>query len=336
MTIESDAELLANLKAKLQLVKDRVRGVAEGYSPGLFLWGEGGGGKSYTVETTLKEMRKPYRLTNSRLTGRGLFDLLRDQPEALHVIDDCETLFADKHALGVLRSALWGLPGRDGRQRRVVVWQVADDRKEFVFTGSVILIGNSPPADTPQLLAVKTRVPVVNFTPTTEELAAQMRLLAGLGHQHGPHRLPPEDCMKVVEELLARSQRLDLRQYVNACNDYLQWSNGAAESHWLDLLESRLQQRTVVSAGKPGGRAERKQAELALVRRIAGLAPQERLAVWQQETGKSQAALYRRLDDLKGLASTALTPGAASGWEREVRKGEEGSTRAVALLGAGA
>jgi hypothetical protein len=50
-------------------------------------------------------------------------------------------------------------------------------------------------------------------------------------------------------------------------------------------------------------RSERKSNELQVVRRIAGLPPQERLEVWAKETGKSQAALYRRLSELKGSDS---------------------------------
>jgi hypothetical protein len=55
----------------------------------------------------------------------------------------------------------------------------------------------------------------------------------------------------------------------------------------------------VLSPAKPKGvRAERKGNELTLVRRIAALPPQERLNAWKVETGKSQAALYRRLGEL--------------------------------------
>src|SRR5205823_14256447 len=106
-----------------------------------------------------------------------------------------------KNAQGVLRSALWGQPGPDGRQHRVVVWHISKEREEFPFTGGVILIGNCSVEDTPQLRAVKTRVDVVNFTPTNEELAAQMRKLAREGYRQGPHRLAPQDCEKVVNEL---------------------------------------------------------------------------------------------------------------------------------------
>lgn len=103
-----DAELLARLDGKLQLIRDRTQGVAEGYSNGLYLYGEGGTGKSYTIEKTLLSLGKAFRLTNSRLTAKGLFDLLHGAPEDVHVIEDAETLFDDKVAAGVLRSALWG------------------------------------------------------------------------------------------------------------------------------------------------------------------------------------------------------------------------------------
>src|SRR3954453_13220015 len=96
-----DESLLASLDDKLQLVRDRVRGVAEGYANGFYLWGEGGTSKSYKVEDTLKRLGKPFKLSNSRITGKGLFELLRDYPDVVHVLEDVETLFADKNSFGV-------------------------------------------------------------------------------------------------------------------------------------------------------------------------------------------------------------------------------------------
>src|SRR5262245_31304184 len=114
-----DAELLASFEYKSQLVRDRTVGVAEGWSNGFFLYGEGGTSKSYTVQQALERHRKPYKLSNSRLTGKALFELLRDYPDVVHVIEDAETLLLDKNAHGVLRSALWGQVGKDGRQERL-------------------------------------------------------------------------------------------------------------------------------------------------------------------------------------------------------------------------
>jgi hypothetical protein len=299
---DPDAVLLTALDDKLQVIRDRVRGVAEGYSNGLYLWGEGGTSKSYTVEQTLRHLGKPYKLSNTRVTGKALFQLLRDYPDLVHVVEDAETLFADRNAFGVLRSALWGQAGTDGEQERVVGWQTSREREEFAFTGGVILVANARLDDIPQLRAVKTRVPCLQYQPTNEEVAALMRHIARNGHRHGPHTLSPDKCLEVAEAIIVRSARLtrnlDLRLLVNTFNDRLQFENGAAVTHWEDLLDSRMKERVV--APPVGVRAEQKAREHELLRRIAGLPPQDRLAAWMSETGKSQAALYRRLAELGG------------------------------------
>lgn len=299
---DPDAQLLASLEHKLQLVRDRVQGVAEGYQTGFYLWGEGGTSKSYTVEQTLQQLGKPYKLTNSRVTGKGLFKLLRDFPDAVHVLEDAETMFADKNSHGVLRSALWGQVGRDGQQERVVCWQTGPMRDEFVFTGGIILVANCGLDDMPQLRAIKTRVPCLQYLPTNEEVAALMRHIAKKGHTHGPFSLSPDSCQGVAREIVERSDRLkrnlDLRLLVNTFKDRLQWENGSAVTHWLDLLESRLKERVVAPVGNVGLRAQQKDKEFEVLRQIADLPAPERLAVWVRETGKSQAALYRRLGEL--------------------------------------
>jgi hypothetical protein len=303
----TDELLLKRLDHKLQLVRDRIQGVAEGYATGMYLRGEGGTSKSYTTEETLKKLGRPFVLSNSRLTGKGLFDLLRDFPDVVHVLEDVETLFADKNSFGVLRSALWGQADADGVQERLIVWQTARGREEVIFSGGIILIANCTLDNLPQLRALKTRIPCVHFQPSNEEVAALMRRIAGQGHRHGPYRLTPEECQEVAEEVLLRSQRLqrnlDLRLLVNTFQDRLQWANGSAELHWREMLDSRMKERAVPPRGDSPSRAERKDRELAVVRRIAHLPPQERLVVWKKETGKSQAALYRRLEELRRASS---------------------------------
>ena len=42
------------------------------------------------------------------MSGPGLFDMLHDLPEHVHVFEDMEQLWADKKAVGYLRSATWG------------------------------------------------------------------------------------------------------------------------------------------------------------------------------------------------------------------------------------
>jgi hypothetical protein len=285
--VSRDEELLAGLEQKLQLIKDRTQGVAEGYANGFYLWGEAGTSKSFSVEHTLKRLEKSFKLTNSRLSAKGLFELLRDFPDVTHVLEDIESLFSDKHSFGVLRSALWGQSDRFGRQERNIVWQTAKSREEVIFTGGLILISNCPLDDIPELRAIKTRIPCVHFVVSNEEVAAMMRQIASEGHRHGAFYLSPSDCREVVDAIIERSSRiqrnLDLRLLINTFKDRLQWENGAAETHWLDLLESRIRERILPPKGR---RAMRAEEELAVARRIADLPT--------QKPGKGRQAEARR------------------------------------------
>src|SRR5436190_19411899 len=103
-----DLAHLEELDRHLQLVRDRVAGVAEGYATGFFLHGEGGVGKSHTVIGELERLKANYKVVNSRMTGRGLYNALERFPDAVHVLEDMEALVRDRGAQGVLRSALWG------------------------------------------------------------------------------------------------------------------------------------------------------------------------------------------------------------------------------------
>jgi hypothetical protein len=301
--IAPDAAARRSLDQKLELIRDRVRGVACGFDNGLYLWGEGGTSKSFTVQGTLDEMQTTYKLTNTRVTAKGLFELLREFPNVVHIIDDAETLLADRHAIGLLRSALWGQDGPGGRQVRPVTWQVAGNREEVIFTGGIILICNLPLDNLPEVRALKTRIPVLRYAPTCEEVIVMMHDIAAKGHRHGDYKLTPDECLEVVHEVVSRFQNLqrtpDIRLLINGFKDRIQWASGSSTTHWKDLLESRLREQMVPVSDRYLPRSERKLEEQAIARRIMHLPPQERLQVWNQETGKSQPALYRRLAEVR-------------------------------------
>ena len=101
---EQDRAHLEGYEKKMQLVRDRTVQVARRWATGLFLWGEGGIGKSYELEETLKAEDANWLPSNSRVTGRGLFDLLFKLPDTIHVIEDAEQMLRDRAAVGVLRS----------------------------------------------------------------------------------------------------------------------------------------------------------------------------------------------------------------------------------------
>src|SRR3974390_1830623 len=93
-----DENALASLEKKLQLVRDLVTAVAKGFKTGLFLYGSGGVGKSYTVLRKLQQLEASYQLFNVRMTGRRLFKVLQAAPDAIHVLEDMERITKDPDA----------------------------------------------------------------------------------------------------------------------------------------------------------------------------------------------------------------------------------------------
>jgi hypothetical protein len=209
--------------------------------------------------------------------------------------------------VGVLLSALW--PRQDGERERWVTWTTNSGKVyETLFTGAVVVCCNkSIDAGKEELQALKTRVPVMHFSPTEQEVRAQMRRIARGGYRDGVIDLEPEEatmvCEYVISQALSLRRPLDLRLLINSFKSYWLWDQGAASCHWHDLVRALVQERppTVFSQPVAGGTREtRKQAEQEIVRDILGQTddPQEQVSRWTERTGKSQASFYRRRAEL--------------------------------------
>src|SRR5262249_40940256 len=181
---------LRTLEPKHQLIRDRVRGVVESLHTGFYLWGEGGTSKSYTVLEELKRLKADYVLHNSRMTGRALVDELQRNPTSVHVIEDCESIFDDKRAWGVLRSALWS-QCTEKPMKREITWSAYKITIRFVFTGGIILIANRDLKTIPELAVLASRINVLQLVVTFPEIAALMRSVALEGYPYGPDFLTP-------------------------------------------------------------------------------------------------------------------------------------------------
>ncbi len=297
----ADQESLRQLEPKLQLIRDRARGVVEGFHTGFYLWGEGGTSKSYTVLEQLQNSQADYVVHNSRMTGRGLVDALKRQPSSCHLIEDCESIFDDKRAWGVLRSALWGQSTKRPVEREIT-WAASRTDIRFVFTGGIILIANRPLEDRPELAALGTRLPVLRLVATPAEVAALMRSVALRGFRLGRDAATPKQCLEVAEYVIGRMRALDrpldLRVYVNGVKDYLQDKAGHSDTGWKDLVETGLRRTTVLRESRSDVKA--REASVALELSRLAVSAGERMRLWKERTrGKSERAYYRRL---KGLA----------------------------------
>lgn len=307
---DSDLAHLATLETKLQLVRDFVGQVVAGLTTGMYLFGEGGIGKSFTVIAELERQKADYKVYNSRMTGRGLFNALEKFPDSVHLLEDMEQILRDRGAQGVLRSALWGQRkhGGTGPMERPVTWSTWRHEHFFVFTGGIIMIANRPLDDLPELMALRTRIACMHLRATDGELTALMRGVALRGFEHQGRVMTPAECRGVCEFLVEQSRSLhrplDMRMLVNSFMDYLAWSEGDAGCHWHDMVATRLKERPITFEVRPdlGTKADRKRRELETTREIAAATTDraERLRLWVERTGKSEPTLYRRLEEIGG------------------------------------
>jgi hypothetical protein len=297
MNIE-DAENLERLEKKLALVRDRVRSVALRYNTGFFLFGAGGSGKSFAVRGELESLGTQFILHNSTMTAAGLFDMLHDLPDHVHLLEDMEQLYADKKAVGYLRSATWG---DANMQNRLITKTIHQKRVSFEFTGGIIILSNLPLGEIASLRALATRLNPAEFNPTEGEKQALMLKIA----EGGKFGLTLETCEEVCEYLVFYAKKgakpLDLRLLDNAFNDRLMYDRGESQTHWKDLVASRIDAQIIEPRIAPRSRMARLIDERDIARQIYSMYPdnrEDRNREWKARTGKSERALYRRAAEL--------------------------------------
>lgn len=297
MNIEN-AENLERLEKKLALIRDRVRSVALRYNTGFFLFGAGGSGKSFAVRGELDGLGTRWILHNSAMTAAGLFDMLHDLPEHVHVLEDMEQLYADKKAVGFLRSATWG---DANMQNRVITKTINKKRVTFEFTGGIIILSNLPLGEIASLRALATRLNPAEFNPTEGEKQALLWKIA----EGGKFGLPPETCEEVCEYIVfcakKKGKPLDLRLLDNSFGDRLMYDRGESRTHWKDLVISRIDAQIVEPKITPRTRQARLVDERDIAKQIYDKFPdsrEDRNREWIERTGKSERALYRRAAEL--------------------------------------
>jgi hypothetical protein len=292
---------LASLQDKLTHIGDAVNGVIKHFHTGLFLYGEGGTGKSFKVIESLRAAKCGYMYHNARLTARGLVDALQRAPTDIHLIEDAETLMDDRKTFGVLRSALWS-QSRQKPPEREITWTAFKTEVRFIFTGGIIVVSNANlAADIPEIRAIKTRINVLQLDLSKEELLALMKHLCLQGYQYGEDYMSPNECLQVgefIRERLEGLQRsLDLRLLMNGFKDFLQWKTKNSVNHWHDLLLGRIQERPVVVR-----RAERVAKESKIANEINDMKIpyKKKIELWEQRTGhKGERSYYRALQRLE-------------------------------------
>jgi hypothetical protein len=232
---------LISFEKKLTMIRTLVDSVALKYSPGFFLYGSGGIGKTFTVTDQLQENGLPWQMLNGDLTAAGLFDFMSIYRDQVLVLDDMEFLLSNKVAVSYLRAATWG--------NRTVTKTIKNKRFKFQFSGGIIILSNEPIGRSNILLALAQRLQPYEFEPSDEELLAMMNKIA----YTCPHGLSTDSCQAVLKFLIANlniisDTRLNLRIYMNALNARLMFEKGDSQVHWKDLIACQLSGKIIESS----------------------------------------------------------------------------------------
>ena len=290
---ETVREPLISYHTKLQLIRDRVRGVAQHYYTAAYLVGRSGTSKTYTVKEELERLGVPHVIRNARMTPMGLFDFLNEHPEHIIVLDDIASLFSQPAALQILMAALDGDPSAP----RKVTYKSKDKSTSFNFAGGIIAISNVPLRHDPLAMAVASRVVQVEHEPTDEEIAAFMQFLAGKGYKD----LTAAQCTEVGDFIITETrqydQRLDLRHLAKACEDRRQWEHGKSVTCWKDLVRTSLQKMMVGTKYIPS-KAEEIELQVARIKDLIKKYPNDRERQIKESKLK-RSTFYQRLREFK-------------------------------------
>lgn len=305
---EHDCHKVEALEAKLQIIRDRVRSVADRYQTACYLVGRHGTSKTFTVREELNALDVPWEYKNARMTPMGLFCFLQEHPEHVLVLDDIASLFTNEQALQILLAALGGEPG----EPRVVSYRSKDRDLNFEFSGGVIAISNVALRHDPLVQAVGSRVTLLEHEPTDEEIAAFMRLLSMKGFLD----LSATECLEVAEfviyETRQHDHRLDLRHLTKGWQDFRQFKHGRARTPWQDLVRTSLHKlalEPLIPLSKKDEIALQRQLIVELVKKYPDDRPRQ-LAEWPH----SQSLFYQRLRETRVPRPTtaAFPPGSPS------------------------
>jgi hypothetical protein len=295
-----------SLEERQRLLAHHVRLVARGMANGLCVYGSRGGlGKTRVVLATLKEEGvTPVTLTG-HCTPLAMYLALYQHPESVVFLDDCDAMFRNLPALGILRSALW--EGEKGN--RLVNYNSSQLKvpSSFHFNGRIIFAVNCLPTKNHAFSAVLSRVDQYELDASNEEVLDLMRQLAAQGFDG----LSPEDCMEVCDFIAEFSATRDLSLRLLEPSFHKVIYAREAGVDWRQLVASQLHEIGRTAAPKV---SDSRAYDMDCLRQVIAdyadnVAEQE--AAWCMLTHRSRATFFRLKKNL-GDGKPA-TPQAAMG-----------------------
>jgi hypothetical protein len=183
------------INERFEFVENLVSMIAQGLTPSAVITGEGGLGKTYTVNKTLVasglqdltelgalavgsvvSKRNSFICVKGYSTAKGLYRTLYENKDSVIVFDDCDSILKDPVATNLLKAAL------DSYGKRILTWNAESFRGEddlprsFEFSGRVVFISNLGQDKIDQ--AIRSRSMMVDLSMTEDQKIDRMETIA--------------------------------------------------------------------------------------------------------------------------------------------------------------
>jgi hypothetical protein len=230
--IQAQNETLAqfDINQRFSFVEQLVQMIARKQQASVVITGEGGLGKSFTVNKVLKAEgledlsildgfadgsvlpQKRFVTMKGYSTARGLFRFLYENANSVVVFDDCDSILKDKDALNLLKGAL------DSYDRRIITWNAESNDKElpraFEFTGQVVFISNLGLETIDQ--AIKSRSMCVDLSMTVDQKLERMSFIVASGEFLPNYSMTVKrEALELISELKDVAKEISLRTLIS-------------------------------------------------------------------------------------------------------------------------
>jgi len=222
-----------NINERFEFVENLVQMIATGLQPSAVITGEGGLGKTYTVNKTLiasglKDLSELGALEEGSVvrrtkafvsikgysTPKGLYRTLYENKDSVIVFDDCDSILKDPVALNLLKSAL------DSYGKRIISWMAEgfgrddDLPRSFEFKGRVIFISNLGQDKIDQ--AIRSRSMMVDLTMNEDQKIERMETIAASDEFLPEFTLEyKKDALDLIRSLKDDAKEISLRTLIS-------------------------------------------------------------------------------------------------------------------------
>lgn len=224
-----------SINERFDFLAELTNMVIDGTAVSLLITGQGGLGKSFTVNSCIKAAGLTYttdfqveeddeeydptlntadvHVIKGFSTAKGLYRTLWENNGKLVVFDDCDSILKDANALNLLKGAL------DSSGERWISWNAeakfGDDLpRKFLFTGRIIFISNKNQEDIDD--ALKSRSLRVDVSMTRSEVVERMSVIA-FSDSFIPEISAEfkRDAISFIDEVKEQATNLSLRELIS-------------------------------------------------------------------------------------------------------------------------